>query len=122
VFLVRIEGGTLQYPAEAIANVLERELGQVDGIRQAKVSVRNRRGKLSVLARLATAEEADPHAVATTGASRVRGKLERGMGLPVHHVALSIQPSGSAAGARERARVQPIGTPAPATSPKSGTA
>jgi hypothetical protein len=123
VFLVRIEGGTLQYPAEAVTNLAERELARVDGIGQAKVSIRNRRGKLNVLAWLTTTEGADPRAVATSAAGRLRDKLERGMGLPVHDVAVSIRPSGSAAAARERQRVQPLAAPATVhstTSPNSG--
>ena len=93
LFEVRFEGGSLRYPAEAIAQLVERELAHVDGIHRARASISQREGRLDVHAWLATSGETDPQRAASSGAARVRKTLEGALWLPVRNVSFSIDPA-----------------------------
>ena len=117
VFRVRFDGGTLRYPAVGVANLVERDVARMDGISRAKVSLRHRRGKLDVFAWLTTTEADDPKTIASAGAGRMRDKLERGLGLPVREMCLSVQPGEPAGAARERERARALAAPTTSGSP-----
>ncbi len=92
VFQTQVDGGTIQYAAEAVAQTIERELAGVDGVQGAQVGLAHRGSKVDVRARLGTGEGHEPHHVAATGAARIREKLGRAFGLEVGDVRLAVQP------------------------------
>lgn len=109
-----LEGATVEYDAGTVADILERELSRLEGVRAARVQMLRRRDKLDVLARVAVADGHDPQQVASHGASRIREALQHGLGLEVQSVRMSMQP-GAVAAARPAAE----GTPAVASPPAS---
>lgn len=118
VLQVRFEGGTLQYPADAVTEMVTRELAQVEGVERARASTRLRRGKLQVSASLATLGTVDPQAIGAEGARRLRERVERGLGLPLGEILLSLRPGATrmATGAPPARQVQEADTGSPVAS------
>jgi hypothetical protein len=105
-FVARVEGGTVEYPAATVADIVERELAGVEGVRQAQADVTGHRHKVDVRARLRVAPERDPQEVVARATGRVRERLERGLGLALGRVRLAIEPTEGARPA-EPGRTQP---------------
>lgn len=103
VFTARFDGGTVAYPREAVASVLEKELATVEGLREARAAVGGRGQKVEVHVRLAIDPRCDPQGVAVLAAGRVRDRVERGMGLRLRDLRLSIVPTEAQPTAPERA-------------------
>ncbi|MBI4504291.1 MAG: hypothetical protein HY691_02055 [Chloroflexi bacterium] len=103
VFTARFDGGTVAYPREAVASVLEKEIATVEGLREARVAVGGRGQKVEVHVRLAIDPRCDPQGVAVLAAGRVRDRVERGMGLRLRDLRLSIVPTEAQPTAPERA-------------------
>jgi hypothetical protein len=91
-FAARVEGGTVEYPAATIGDIVERDLLRVEGVRQATAAITGR-GKVDVRARLLLAPDRDPQEVAAQASARLREKLERGLGLALGQVRLAIEPA-----------------------------
>ena len=111
-----LEGATVEYDAGTVAEILQRELSRVDGVRGARAQVLARHGKLDVLARVAVADGHEPQQVASHGASRIREALQHGLGLEVHSVRMTMQPGAGVARREVAAEASPVVPSPPASS------
>jgi hypothetical protein len=101
-FIAQVEGGTVEYPKATVAEIVERELYSIDGVRHARVETLGRGRRVAVQARLALAPDRDPQEVTARATSRMREKLGRGLGLALAQVHLAIEPTEPRRATEER--------------------
>ncbi|MPZ13566.1 MAG: hypothetical protein GEU73_03945 [Chloroflexi bacterium] len=91
VFEASAEGTTVVYPAQTVARVVQQELGGLEGILETKAAANGSRHKVGLNISMIAAPGQDPQQVAAWAATHVREKVERGLGLSLRRLRLSIQ-------------------------------
>lgn len=125
-FESRTDSMTVEYPARTVTDVLRRELLALDGVRAATAEATGDPRKINIRARLTTEAEYDPQDVAGRAGTRIRDQLERGMGLGIGQVRISVHPAKDG---RPTRRVEPepprvasgVEGPSTAEAPRAGT-
>ncbi|HUX87091.1 MAG TPA: hypothetical protein VMW65_08820 [Chloroflexota bacterium] len=89
-FVSQIDGGTIEYSAALVADLIECDLAGQDGVQSARVCVSGQRQQVSVTASIASVSDADPQLIASRAASRIRDRVS-GLGISLGRMHVSIE-------------------------------
>ncbi len=91
-FEAEIEGAVVQYPPGTVREEAERELLSLPEVRRARVHLSERTDAVDLLALVDTEPSFDLQRLAVPAASRVRDRLEHGLGLRVEQLRVTVRP------------------------------
>ncbi|MBI2755871.1 MAG: hypothetical protein HYX52_04080 [Chloroflexi bacterium] len=119
VLRTTFEGGTITYPIETVAQMVQHDAARVAGVHEVGVRLARVRGhRLDVHATLAVAAGHDPAAVAAATAAALREHLQRAFGLTAVAIHFTVRP-GPTTGAdiATATTAAPIRSASPGTGP-----
>lgn len=92
VFEASIEGATVAYPISSVRELVEKEAKLTPGVRHAHGEVESHRGAVDLRMTVETEPGYDAQEMASKTTARVREKLERGLGLRVDKLRMTVRP------------------------------
>ncbi len=87
-----VEGAVVDYSPATIRNMVRQELEQTEGVLRAHPDVRRRGKGIDLHVHVETEPGQDSKELAARASARVRERLERGLGLRVERVRLTVRP------------------------------
>jgi len=91
-FVSRIDGGTIEYSAALVAELIESDLAGLDGVQSAQVSISGERQQLNITALVAAEAGIEPQLIAARALGRARDRVS-GLGLPLGRLHISLEPA-----------------------------